>query len=87
MTLPDNPWNRLTGHVVDSALKVHTILGPGLLEHVYTECLARELRNRGLEVQQQLPVPLVYEGQLLDMSFRLDMLVAHEVVVEVKAVQ
>lgn len=86
MALPDFPINRTTGAIVDAALKVHTLLGPGLLEHVYSTCLARELSNRGYEVQQQLPVPVVYEGALLDLTFRLDMLVARDVIVEVKAV-
>jgi GxxExxY protein len=86
MTLPDTPLNRTTGVVLSAALEVHTVLGPGLLEHLYAECLARELRARGCEVQQQLPVPLVYKGQLLEHTYRLDMVVERDVVVEVKAV-
>ena len=85
-TLPDIPRNRVTGEIVDAAIKVHTILGPGLLEAIYTECLVRELTARGLEVQRELSIPVVYEGQLLGLSFRIDLLVAREVVVEVKAI-
>jgi GxxExxY protein len=72
--------------IVDSAIKVHRGLGPGLFENVYETCLARELTNRGFEVLVQMPMPIYYEGELLEKAYRLDMLVNGSVVVEVKAV-
>jgi GxxExxY protein len=73
--------------VVDAAFKVHTTLGPGLLESVYEICLAYELTKRGLRVRRQVPVPLVYDGVQLDAELRIDLLVEEQIVVEVKAVE
>ena len=73
--------------IVDSAYKVHAALGPGLLESVYEECLAHELKQRGLSVRRQVPVPVVYDELRLNTGFRLDLLVANLVIVEVKAVE
>jgi GxxExxY protein len=73
--------------VVDSALTVHRALGPGLLESVYSVCLAHELRKRGVQVQRELPLPISYDGILLDAGLRLDMLVDDCVIVELKAVE
>ncbi len=78
--------NELTGAIVAAAVEVHKALGgPGLLESAYEEALAFELGLRGLDVQRQVVVPLVYKGARLATDFRLDMLVAGEVVVECKA--
>ncbi|MBF0306502.1 MAG: GxxExxY protein [Alphaproteobacteria bacterium] len=73
--------------IVDSALKVHTALGPGLIESVYELCLAHELTTRGFDVARQVPLPVVYEGLRLDGGFRLDLLVANGVIVEIKAAE
>jgi GxxExxY protein len=73
--------------IVDAAFKVHSALGPGLLETVYEHCLDHELRKRGLKVERQVPVPIVYDGERLDAGLRLDMLVGETVVVEIKAVE
>jgi GxxExxY protein len=78
--------NDVTGQVVDAAIKVHSALGPGLLESAYRACLAHELRKRGLGVQTEVPVPVVYDTILLDVAYRIDLLVAGAVVVEVKAI-
>jgi GxxExxY protein len=78
---------RVAKEIVDAAFKVHKTLGPGLLESVYEVCLARELELRGLSVERQVPVPVVYEGIKLDAGLRLDMLVAGLVVIEIKAVE
>jgi GxxExxY protein len=67
-------------------MKVHSVLGPGLLESAYQACLAHELRTRGLEVVTQVGLPVVYEGQKL-VGYRMDLLVEHRVVVEVKSVE
>jgi GxxExxY protein len=78
--------NTVTGHVITSSMCVHTILGPGLLESAYEACLADELRLRGLEVRQQVPVPLTYKSHRIDVAYRLDLLVADCVLVEIKCV-
>ena len=73
--------------IVDSALKVHKWLGPGLLESAYEHCLAHELTERGLQIERQVALPILYGGLKLDAGYRLDMLVEQTVVVEVKAVE
>jgi len=73
--------------IVDSAFKVHTALGPGLLESVYEVCMAHELGTRGIHVGRQVPVPIVYGGIKLDDGLRLDLLVEDRIIVELKAVQ
>ena len=72
--------------IVDGTFRIHKSLGPGLLESAYQRCLVHELRQRGLSIQQQLAVPLVYEGVRIDVGYRLDLLVEGCVVVENKAV-
>jgi len=73
--------------VLDAAFKVHTALGPGLLESVYETTTAYELRKGGLIAATQVSVPIVYDDQELDSGFRLDMLVEKCVIVEVKSVE
>jgi GxxExxY protein len=80
-------FNEISGAVVDAAMKVHSALGPGLLESVYLACLVYELNRRGFRTAVQLPLPVVYEGVRLDLGFRLDILVENFVVVEIKAVE
>jgi len=79
--------NEVTGHIVDATLKVHTALGPGLLESAYEACLAFELRDRGLAVIRQAELPVVYRDVKLDLGYRLDLLVENQVIVELKAVE
>lgn len=79
--------NDVTGTVVDAAMKVHTALGPGLLESAYQACVAYELRQRGLNVQTEVPVPIVYGDVRLEVGYRIDLLVEESVVVELKAVE
>ena len=67
-------------------MKVHTVLGPGLLESAYHKCLAHELRRRGFGVQSQVEVPIEYGGTVIDIAYRIDLLVEGLVIVEVKAV-
>lgn len=66
---------------------VHTVLGPGLLESTYEACLAFELQNRGIAIKAQVPLPVVYQGQRLEIGYRIDLLIAEHVIVEVKAVE
>jgi GxxExxY protein len=87
MVLTIQQLNAISGQVVDSAMEVHTALGPGLLESSYEACLVYELRLRGLEVVQQLALPIVYKDVRLDYGYRLDLLVAGSVIVELKAIE
>ncbi len=79
--------DRLAKEVVDAAFKVHSTLGPGLLESVYETCLAHELKTRGLKIQTQLAFPIVYDDLRLDSGLRIDLLVEAQLVVELKAVE
>ncbi len=78
--------NKIATSVLDSAFKVHSELGPGLLENVYEACLAYDILQRGLLVRRQVPFPVHYHGARLDMGFRIDLLVEGSLIVEVKAV-
>lgn len=78
--------NSISGQIVDSAMKVHTALGPGLLESAYEACLKHELQNRGHSVKSQLTLPINYDGVRLDAGYRIDLLVDDAVIVELKAV-
>ena len=82
-----NDLNQISGQIVDAALKVHTRLGPGLLESVYERILAHELEQRGLAVERQIPVPIVYDGLRFEEGFRADLIVEKAVVVELKSVE
>jgi GxxExxY protein len=73
--------------IVDSGLKVHRALGPGLLESAYEHCLAHELSQRGVALRRQVPLPIVYEGTKLDAGYRLDIVVEGSIVIEIKAVE
>jgi GxxExxY protein len=81
-----NP-REVSGAVVDAAMRVHTALGPGLLESAYAACLTHELKKRGLKVLCEVPLPVVYDGIKLEAGYRIDMLVEDVVVVELKAVE
>src|SRR5947208_3084180 len=77
----------LAKQTVDASIKVHRALGPGLLESVYQTCLAYEMRQRGLKVETQVVLPVVYEGVCLEAGLPLDLLINRQLVVEVKAVE
>lgn len=79
--------NQITQAVIGAAIEVHRALGPGLLESVYSQCLARELESRGIPFERERPLPLKYKGLHLDCGYRLDFLIAGQVVVEVKAIE
>ena len=79
--------NEISGAVVDAAMKIHSALGPGLLESAYAACLKHELISRGLRVAAEVPLPVVYGGVKLDVGYRLDLVVEDVVVVELKAVE
>ena len=79
--------NRLTEQIIGAAIEVHRHLGPGLLESAYETCLAYELEQRGLTVERQKALPLIYKEIRLDQGYRIDLLVAQKVVVELKVVE
>ena len=79
--------NKITSEILDSAYKVHSALGPGLLESSYQACLVYELRNKGLSVEVEKPLPLIYEEIKMDCGYRLDILVEGIVVIELKSVE
>jgi len=79
------PHNVLTGKIIGAAIEVHRTLGPGLLESAYEACLVFELQEKGLNVERQKPLPLVYKNVKLDSGYRLDLIVQAKVVVEVKS--
>jgi GxxExxY protein len=75
----------ITEKIIGAAIEVHKTIGPGLLESAYEECLCRELTLRGIPFERQKPLPVEYKGYKLDCGYRLDLLVAEAVVVEIKA--
>jgi GxxExxY protein len=79
-------FNRITEQIIGAAIEVHRALGPGLLESAYEACLAFEIAQRGLKVERQKPLPLVYKQVELDCGYRLDLFVEESVIVEIKAV-
>ena len=82
----DMDENAIAKEIVDAAFRIHTTLGPGLLESVYNAVLAHELGRRGLRTSQQQSIPAVYENFRIDAGFRADLVVEDEVIVEIKSV-
>jgi GxxExxY protein len=79
--------NQLSSKVIGAAIEVHRIMGPGLLESVYQECLMDELESRGVAAAQQVESPLYYKGKLLRDRYRMDVVVEESLLVEIKAVE
>ncbi len=79
--------NQLTEQILKYAFKVHSALGPGLLESSYKECLFYDLNKNGINTEKEKPMPLYYEEIKMDIGYRLDLLVDKKVVVEIKCVQ
>jgi GxxExxY protein len=77
----------LTGNIIGAAIEVHRVLGPGLLESAYEECLCRELNLREIAFQRQVPLPVEYKGVKLDCGYRLDLVVQDAVILELKCVE
>ena len=76
----------LTGRVIGAAIRVHSVLGPGMLESAYEACMKHVLTREGLRVESQVPVPIKFEDIVIDVGYRLDLLVEQQIVVELKAV-
>ncbi len=79
--------DNITGNILDCAIKVHRVLGPGLLESAYEACLAFELANLGFKVEKQKPLPVIYQNIKLDCGYRLDLLIEESVIIEIKVVE
>ncbi|PQJ73845.1 GxxExxY protein [Polaribacter gangjinensis] len=79
--------NELSNIIIGCAIEVHKQLGPGLLESAYQECLYFELKNKGLEVIKEKPMPIIYKEVKLDHGYRIDLLVENKVVIEIKLVE
>lgn len=79
--------NQITGAIISSAMRVHTQLGPGLLESTYQACLVHELQKRGLKVLAEVGMPVIYDSVKLEVGYRIDLLVQDEVIVELKSVE
>lgn len=77
----------LSYKIIGCAMKVHSVLGPGLLENAYEECLAYELRKAGIQVDRQVGLPIVYEEVRLEAGYRVDLFVERKIIVECKAVE
>jgi GxxExxY protein len=77
----------LTEQTIGAAIEVHKEIGPGLLESAYEECLCHELHLRGLSFQRQVPLPVAYKGVALDCGYRMDIVVADRVILELKCLE
>lgn len=80
-------FEQITKEIIGAAIEVHKALGPGLLESAYEECLAYELIQKGLKVERQKPVPVIYKEIKLDYGYRIDLLVEDSVIVELKSIE
>lgn len=79
--------NEISQKIIGCAIEVHKVLGPGLLESAYQECLSYELEKSGLNVQKQKPLPLIYKDMKLETGYRLDLIVENKVIIEIKSVE
>jgi len=79
--------NQISGKVIEAAMRVHSALGPGLLESAYEACLLHELRKREFKVLSQVTLPLHYDGLAIDAGYRIDIMVESSIIVELKAVE
>jgi GxxExxY protein len=86
MTHDKTKINELTSQIIGAAIEVHKAFGPGLLESIYEDCMAVELRLRGIPFERQKPIPLEYKGYKVGANLRIDLLVANKVIVELKSV-
>ena len=79
--------NELSHKIIGCAMSVHSLLGPGLLESAYKECLFYELQENGLKVKKEVPRPIIYKEVKLDHGYRIDLLVENKIVIEIKSVE
>jgi GxxExxY protein len=84
----DIELNLLSARIIEAAINVHSELGPGLLESVYNSCMLIELKDMGMDVKAEVPIPVIYRGQKVsEEGFRVDLLVEDKIVVELKSVE
>jgi GxxExxY protein len=83
----EKPLNSLSGQVIGAAIRVHSALGPGILESAYEACLLHELELRDIKVESQVSLPINYYGHKIDAGYRIDLLVENSLIVELKAVE
>lgn len=79
--------NTLSGQIIGAAIEVHKVIGPGLLESAYEECLCHELNHRGVSIERQKALPVSYKGVRLDCGYRLDVVVESAIILELKSCQ
>ncbi len=79
--------NEISSIIIGYAIEVHSVLGPGLLENVYQECLYYKLQKEGFKVEKEKPMPVLFEDVYLNIGYRMDLLVENKVVVELKSVE
>lgn len=79
--------NQVSGSIIDAAMKLHSVLGQGLLESAYEACFVYELRKRGMELESQVSLPVLYEGVKIDAGYRIDLMVEDVVIVELKTAE
>ncbi len=79
--------SELTHDIIEAAIEVHRALGPGLLESAYHCCLRHELSARGMSVEAEVPIPIIYKGVHLDAGYRIDLLIEKSVIVEIKSIE
>lgn len=79
-------FDDLSGKIIGCAIEVHKLLGPGLLESAYEECLVFELIRKGITVERQIPIPVVYKDIKLDCGYRLDLKIERKIIIEIKSV-
>ena len=80
-------YNEISEQIIGAAIEVHRALGPGLLESAYEECVAYELKLRGLHFQRQIPLPVIYKAVKMECGYRMDFVVKHLIVLELKTVE
>jgi GxxExxY protein len=80
-------WEHITAQIISTSMKIHSDIGPGMLESVYRRCLQQELINAGVSVRAEVALPVLYNGLHLESGFRLDLLVENTVIVELKAIE
>jgi GxxExxY protein len=86
-SFPQLRVNQVSGAIISCAMHVHSVLGPGLLESAYQDCLVHELRKRGLDVASQTGLPVVFDGEKIELGYRIDLIVENLVIVEVTSVE
>jgi len=79
--------NEISNKIIGAAIELHRSIGPGLLESAYENALAFDLRDMGLDVKQQVPMPFIYKGVKQDIGYRIDLIVEHKVIIEVKSIE